>query len=224
MKKIALIFPLLLSTALITACSNDNSASIGDKIKTKVAQDIETDMNKAISEAKIDLSDINVTLKNGSKASIAANGDMTIDGKVVSLNDQQRALSKSYYDATKTVALHGIEIGKESAKLATQAVGSAINNIFSSEEETTIDKKVEAKADKMEGIEKAIEAKASTIEVVAQKLCASAMELNVIQEKLSAAVPAFVAEPMDIVTKKDGCSVHSSDTQVSVNSSDEPEA
>ncbi len=218
MKKIALIFPLLLSTALITACSNDNTTSIGDKIKTEVAQDIERDMNKAISEAKIDLSDISVTLKNGSKASIAANGNMTIDGKAVTLNDQQRALSKSYYDATKTVALHGIEIGKESAKLATQAVGSALNNIFSSEKETTIDKKVEAKSDKMEGIEKTIEAKASAIEVVAQKLCASAMELNVIQEKLSAAVPAFVAEPMEVVTKKDGCSVNSSDTHVSTHS------
>ena len=210
MKSTQILFPLLLTTAMLSACNHDNSAQLADKIKTEVSQDIEIDLNKAISDAKSDFSEINVTLKDGSKAKIAANGDMTINGKAITLNDDQRALSKSYYAATKKVALQGIEIGKESAKLATQAIGVAISSIFS-----------DGQAADGKNAEDTINAKAGNIEVVAQKLCASAIELNGIQEKLTAAVPEFTAEPMEVVTKKDGCIVNSSDTNVNVTTSND---
>lgn len=202
-----LLAPILLSTTLLVACNNDNSTSLAEKIKTEVAQNIETDMNKAINDAKTDLTDISVTLKDGSQAKITSNGDMTINGKAIVLNDQQRALSKSYYDATKKVALQGIEIGKESAKLATQAIGTAIGGLMS--------------GDTDKAIEKTIESKTGKIEAVAKNLCASAIELNAIQEKLAAAVPEFIAEPMEVTTNKDGCEVKSSDTHASVNTSDD---
>jgi hypothetical protein len=207
MKSTLFLLPLLLTTAVLSACNNDNSASLADKIKTEVAQDIETDMNKAISDAKSDLTDISVTLKDGSKAKITSNGDMTIEGKVISLNDQQRALSKSYYDATKKIALQGIEIGKESAKLATQAIGTAIGGLMSGNTDTAIEKTIEAKAGK--------------IEAVAQKLCVSANELKAIQEKLTAAVPAFTAEPIEITNNKDGCEVKSTDNHAIISTSDD---
>ena len=207
MKSTLLLLPLLLTTVVLSACNNDNSASLADKIRTEVSQDIEIDLNKAISDAKSDLSEISVTLKDGSKAKIAANGDMTIAGKAIALNENQRALSKSYYAATKKIALQGIEIGKESAKLATQAIGVAISSVFSDGAGTD-----------GKDIEKTIEAKAGKIEAVAQKLCTNAIELKGIQEKLVAAVPEFTAEPMEVVTKKDGCSVNSSDTNVTLSS------
>lgn len=210
MKSTLLLLPLLLTTVVLSACNNDNSASLADKIKTEVAQDIEIDLNKAISDAKSDVSEISVTLKDGGRAKIAANGDMTIDGKVIALNENQRALSKSYYAATKKIALQGIEIGKESAKLATQAIGVAISSVFSDGAGTVGN-----------DIEKTIEAKAGKIEAVAQNLCTSAIELKAIQEKLTAAVPEFTAEPMEVVTKKDGCSVNSSDTNVNVSSNND---
>ena len=210
MKSTLLLLPLLLTTVVLSACNNDNSASLADKIKTEVAQNIETDLNKAISDAKSDLSDISVTLKDGSKAKIASNGDMTIAGKAIALNENQRAISKSYYDATKQIALHGLEIGKESAKLATQAIGVALSSVFSGNPGT----------DGKE-VEKTIEAKAGKIEAVAQKLCASANELKAIQEKLTAAVPAFTAEPMEITNNKDGCEVKSTDNHASVSTSDD---
>ena len=203
-----LLAPILLSTTLIVACNNDNSTSLAEKIKTEVAQNIETDMNKAINDAKTDLTDISVTLKDGNQAKIAANGDMTINGKAIVLNDQQRALSKSYYDATKKVALQGIEIGKESAKLATQAIGTAIGGLMS--------------GDTDKAIEKTIESKTGKIEAVAKNLCASAIELNAIQEKLTAAVPEFIAEPMEVVTKKDGCEVSSGSEDHITIRNDEP--
>ncbi len=208
MKNTLLLLPLLLTTTLLSACNNDNSASLADKIKTEVAQDIETDLNKAISDAKSDLSDISVTLKDGSKAKIASNGDMTIAGKAIALNENQRAISKSYYDASKQIALHGLEIGKESAKLATQAIGVALSSVFSDNPGTD-----------GKDVEKTIEAKAGKIEAVAQKLCTSATELKAIQEKLAVAVPEFTAEPMEVVTNKDGCEVTSSDSHASVSTS-----
>lgn len=191
-----ILFPILISTALLGACSQDKT-SVADKIKNEVAKDIETDMNKAIEEAKSDLTDINIDLKDGSKATIAANGDLAINGKPVVLTDGQRTLTKQYYAASKQIAMHGLEIGKESAKLATQAIGSAIGGVISGENEADIEKKIEAKA--------------GNIEAVAQKLCLSALELKTVQDKLAAAVPEFTPEPMEVVTREDGCSVTSTD-------------
>ena len=191
-----ILFPILISAALLGACSQDKT-SVADKIKNEVAEDIETDMNKAIAEAKADLTDINIDLKDGGKATINANGDLAINGKSIVLTASQRTLSKQYYTTSKQIAMHGLEIGKESAKLATQAIGSAIGGVISGENEADIEKKIEAKA--------------GNIEAVAQKLCGSALELKAIQEQLSAAVPEFSPQPMEIVTTDDGCSVHSSD-------------
>lgn len=187
--------PLALLTALLAACNADNTAQTVESIKADVAKDIETDMNKAIDEAKADLTDINVTLVDGGKAKITAAGDLSIDGKPVTLSAEQRELSKQYYAATKKVAMHGLEIGKESAKLATQAIGSAIGGIISGKNEADI--------------EKSVEAKAGNIKLVAAKLCASALELQSVQEQLAAAVPQFKPEPMTVETRDDGCNVHS---------------
>lgn len=198
MKNTQALIPLLLAVAMLSACSNDNPAQIVEKVKTEVAQDIETDMNKAIEDAKSDLTDINIDLKDGGKAAIASNGDLAINGKPVALTDSQRILTKQYYATSKQIALHGIEIGKESAKLATQAIGNAIGGALTGKNEADI--------------EKHIEAKAGNIEAVAQKLCASALELKAIQDKLAVAVPEFTPEPMQVVTTDDGCSVTSSDS------------
>ena len=187
--------PLALLTMLLAACNADNTAQTVDAIKTDVAKDIETDMNKAIAEAKADLTDITITMQDGGKATINANGDLSIAGNPVSLSAEQRELTKQYYAATKKVAMHGLEIGKESAKLATQAIGSAIGGIISGKNEADI--------------EKSAEAKAGNIKAVAAKLCDSALELRAVQEKLAAAVPAFKPEPMTVDNGKDGCSVHS---------------
>jgi hypothetical protein len=187
--------PLALLTALLAACNADNTAQTVENIKADVAKDIETDMNKAIADAKADLTDINVTMQDGSKATINANGDLSIAGNPVALNAEQRELTQQYYAATKKIAMQGIEIGKESAKLATQAIGSAIGGIISGKNEAEI--------------EKSVEAKAGNIEAVANRLCDSALELKTIQEKLVVAIPEFKPEPMTVDNSKDGCSVHS---------------
>ena len=190
--------PLALLTALLAACNVDNTAQTVEGIKADVAKDIEADMNKAIAEAKADLTDITITMQDGGKATITANGDLSIAGQAVTLSTQQRELTKQYYAATKQIAMQGLEIGKESAKLATQAIGSAIGGIISGKNEAEI--------------EKTVEAKAGNIKLVADKLCASALELQAIEKKLTAALPQFKPEPMTVEQGKDGCSVHAVDS------------
>lgn len=196
--KITRYLPLALLTALLAACNADNTAQTVEGIKADVAKDIEADMNKAIAEAKADLTDITVTMQDGGKATITANGDLSIAGQAVTLSTEQRELTKQYYAATKQIAMQGLEIGKESAKLATQAIGSAIGGIISGKNEAEI--------------EKTVEAKAGNIKLVADKLCASALELQAIEKKLTAALPQFKHEPMTVEQGKDGCSVHAADS------------
>ena len=190
--------PLALLTALLAACNIDNTAQTVEGIKADVAKDIEADMNKAITEAKADLTDITVTMQDGGKATITANGDLSIAGQAVTLSTQQRELTKQYYPATKQIAMQGLEIGKESAKLATQAIGSAIGGIISGKNEAEI--------------EKSVEAKAGNIKLVADRLCASALELQAIETKLTTALPQFKPESMTVEQGKDGCSVLAADS------------
>ena len=196
--KITRYLPIALLTVLLAACNADNTAQTVEGIKADVAKDIEANMNKAIAEAKADLTDITITMQDGGKATITANGDLSIAGQAVTLSTEQRELTKQYYDATKQIAMQGLEIGKESAKLATQAIGSAIGGIISGKNEAEI--------------EKTVEAKAGNIKLVADKLCASALELQAIEKKLTAALPQFKPEPMTVEQGKDGCSVHAVDS------------
>ena len=190
--------PLALLTVMLAACNVDNTAQTVEGIKAEVAKGIETDMHKAITEVKADLTDITITMQDGGKATITANGDLSIAGQAVTLNTEQRELTKQYYAATKQIAMQGLEIGKESAKLATQAIGSAIGGIISGKNEAEI--------------EKSVEAKAGNIKLVADRLCASALELQAIEKKLTTALPQFKPEPMTVEQGKDGCSVNAADS------------
>lgn len=183
---------------MLAACNVENAAQTVEGIKTEVAKDIEADVNKAVAEAEADLTDITVTMQDGSKATISANGDLSIAGQAVTLSTQQRELSKQYYDATKQVAIQGLEIGKQSAKLASQAIGSAIGGIINGEEWPEIKRTVATKSD--------------NIKLVADQLCASALELQTIEKKLTAALPQFKPEPIIVEQGKNGCSVLSTDT------------
>jgi len=190
--------PLALLTAMLAACNAENTAQTVEDIKADVTKSIETDMQEAIAEAKADLTDITVTMQDGSKATITANGDLTIAGQAVTLSTEQRELTKQYYAATKQIAMQGLEIGKKSEKLASQAIGSAIGGII-----------FESIGKNGTEFEKAVEAKADNIKLVADKLCASALELQAIETKLTTTLPQFKPESMTVEQGKDGCSVHS---------------
>ena len=213
MKTNLILLPIAFIAALLVACSQDKPQQLADQTNATISTTIDTNLDKAIAEIKADTSDINVTLKDASKASIAANGDLTIDGKLLTLTAKQREISKRYYRTTKELAMQGVEIGKESVKLASQAIGSAIGGLISGQDQAAI--------------EKTMEGKTANIEVTAMKLCDSAVKLKAIQLELASSVPAFTPEPMQVTSEKDGCQVTSgSDNNISVgdNSPPAPEA
>lgn len=210
-----LLLPILVSFALVGACSSENSAQSIGQMQSELTEDIDTNMNKALDEVKSDMKDIDLDLKDGGKATISEKGDLSINGKAVHLNAEQRALTKSYFDTMKKIAIQGVELGKESAKIATQAIAMAVSGIFSGDgvDDAAIEKKVEAKA--------------GDIKVVAMKLCDSADELRVIQEQLIKTVPGFNPEPIEVDRSNDGCNVNSNDNihiNTHVNSNDEDRA
>jgi hypothetical protein len=197
---------VFLSSILLVACNNEYSDSKSKEIHTKITKEIEADLNKEIAEAKLDTKDVSVDLIDGGQAVISANGDLSIAGKKIELSESQRALTKKYFAASKQLTIEGIEIGKESAKLATQAIGTAIGGLMSGDTDADFEKKMEAKT--------------GDIEAAAQKICGTALKFEAIQKELIAAVPAFKVEPMRVDKQDDGCSVNSG-TDVHINIGEE---
>lgn len=206
MKPITTLAPFLVGALLLAGCSNPSADNAGDGLGSKISANIESEINKAKSEFDKERKDIEVRLMDGKQALISANGDLTIAGKKIELSKVQRELTLQYYETTHEMALQGMEIGKESAKLATAAIGSALEGAFNGSSE----KKIEAE----------VEAKSGSIKAAANKLCQSALSLKDIQQKLSAELPAFNAEPIEVDVRKDGCSVSSADINSTINTKD----
>jgi len=210
MKPISSLPALLLGALLLTGCNNSSTDNASDGIGSKISANIESEINKAKTEFEKEKKDIEVRLMDGKEALISANGDLTIAGEKIELSQAQRDLTLQYYATTREMAMQGMEIGKESAKLATAAIGSALEGAFNG----TSEKKIEAE----------VEAKSGSIKAAANRLCQSALSLKDTQQKLSAELPAFNAEPIEVDVKKDGCRVSSSNINSTVNSKDMFEA
>ena len=110
------------------------------------------------------------------EARITANGELTIDGKVVAVNAAQRALLQSYISEMNGMTADGIAIGKQGAALAGTAVSEAIKGAISGDGEQ-IDAKIEAEAKK--------------IEQQALLLCNRLVTIKASQDALAEQLPAF---------------------------------
>lgn len=113
-------------------------------------------------------------------AKISADGDFTVGGKPVAVDDAQRALLVAYHRELGAVADAGIATGKEGAKLAGKAVGAAIKGVFSG---------------KPEGIEHQVRQEADKVKVEALKICDRLPPLYQAQQALAAALPEFRPTP-----------------------------
>jgi hypothetical protein len=110
------------------------------------------------------------------KAEITADGDFSIGGEPVQVNDVQRALLTTYYGELRGIGAAGVATGKEGAALAGKAVGTAIKGVLNGEPEN-IDAQVEAAARK--------------VEAEAMKICDRLSGLHAAQQALVAQLPAF---------------------------------
>jgi len=123
------------------------------------------------------------------KALIDKNGELSIDGKAIAVDDSQRELLRRYYASASAMRQHGFETGKAGAAMAGEAIKGVVESIDSDKD--TVDQRVEAQTKR--------------IEAAAQKICDDLADVKAAQDKLAASLPAFkpYAGIMDEASVKD---------------------
>lgn len=125
----------------------------------------------------IELGDDRISLHgNGSIAVITDRGDLSIDGKAVTLNPAQRAQALRLYTNAVAVRDDGIAIGKAGVDIAGKAVAGAIEGVVKGDPDSAGDK---------------IDAEADNIALQAQRLCKRVVEMRAAQDALVQTLPAF---------------------------------
>ncbi|GAB2653861.1 hypothetical protein [Arenimonas aestuarii] len=128
------------------------------------------------------------------RAELTPEGEMLIDGKPVGLDPAQRELALAYRGNVAAIAEAGAGIGMQSAELAKESIGIAINGLLSGEGTAAVEENAKKKA--------------KEIETVAMALCDRLPALYESQQALAEAVPEFEPyadmDPSDI----DDCQVN----------------
>jgi len=109
-------------------------------------------------------------------ARVSGDGDLSIDGKPVTLTSDQRDLLKQYYVGVYKIRSEGIATGKAGAALAGQAVGSVMSGLAHGD------------TDK---IGKDIQAQAGKVTAQAAAICDGLEQLRAAQDAVAAQVAAF---------------------------------
>ena len=176
--KLSIPSTILISLVLLSACDKSET----DKsAKQEATSDVtlSSTMEKAATEARIEILKGNMSLSGSAgaaKAEITPEGDLLIDGKPVTITTEQRQMLVTHRQLLATLAINGMEIGLKGVDLAGEAIGEAVKGVFTGDTES-IEKKVEAKAEK--------------IEASAKALCEQLPALMASQEKLAASLPEF---------------------------------
>ena len=154
---------------------------------------VSTDKGNVTSNGKV------ITLRASGQpdAKISADGELTIDGKTVALNDSQRALLQSYLKEMNAMTADGIAIGKQGAALAGTAVSEAIKGAITGDGKP-VDEKIEAEAKK--------------IEQQAMQLCKRLVTIKASQDALAEQLPAFKPYATIDASDVDDCGSKSGDS------------
>ena len=169
---------ILISLVLLTGCDkSDTEKTVKQETTSEIG--LSSTMEKAATEARIEILKGNMSLSGpdgAAKAEITPEGDLLIDGKPVTITAEQRQMLVTHRQLLTNLAINGMEIGLKGVDLAGEAIGEAVKGVFTGDTES-IEKKVEAKAEK--------------IEASAKALCEQLPLLMTSQEKLAASLPEF---------------------------------
>jgi hypothetical protein len=192
MKPYLLVSSATLLSVLLTACgektpsptndSNDASAAAatsvpGDAADEATGEDTpDADMQRDLDA--IAAEPIRLLAEGGApKASIAANGDFTIGGKPVAVDDAQRARLVAYRAQLVMLTQAGAELGSRSTGALADKIGDAIGKVF--------------EGDAPDDIRDELKAEARKLDAAARRLCDSLSPLLREQDALTAALPEF---------------------------------
>jgi hypothetical protein len=118
-----------------------------------------------------------VVLKRGSTtARIAANGDLTIDGKDVPVDAEQRAELVAYHGAARQLRSNALATGRAGAQLAKDVVADVLSGI--------------AQGDTSE-IKRNAELKAQNVKRAAGRICDDLGTMRAAQDRLAGSLDAF---------------------------------
>lgn len=176
MKRSRLAFPALLAAALLlSACGRSQDAS------DEALSGLDGLADQVGSEIRKELATENMSLGRGRKdlpsAEISPSGDLIIDGKAVTLDARQRALSLDYRTRLADVAETGARVGLQGAALAGKAMKEAAKAALSGDQA---------------GIEQRLKAQTDQVRTSALALCNQLPALYAAEQALAAAVPEFV--------------------------------
>ena len=131
-------------------------------------------------------------------AEISPKGDFIVDGKIVAVDANQRALLLDYRKHVIDIASVGMSLGVKGADLAGTAVNEALASIFTG---------------KTDEVEKHVNEQAKSLEMEAKQICTTLPAMRVTQDKLAEALPAFkpyatmTQDDIDNCSKDDGTHV-----------------
>lgn len=137
---------------------------------------VQVNGNSVLQHITIKADRVGASAPDGTTAWIDATGALTIDGKNVDLNAEQRVLTTSYYTTATGIRSDGVAVGKAGAAVAGKAVSSVIQGLAGGNPDEIGPK---------------IEAEAKNVEAKAMLLCSRVGELQATQDALAAALPAF---------------------------------
>ena len=196
-----LLIPTVLAGALLAACNNAPAPPAPPPAPDAPQTMIGRAASKAIDQARAELATSNLTLGrdggitiNGNrigqgsqpKAEITPQGDFLIEGKPVTINDDQRALLLDYRRQVHAMAETGMAMGVKGADMAGAAMKQAFDSIFSGDSQQMEDR---------------LEAEGKKLEAEAKQLCTQLTPLLDTQTKLSASLPEF--QPYATLTQED---------------------
>ncbi|MGH8372438.1 MAG: DUF2884 family protein [Gammaproteobacteria bacterium] len=136
---------------------------------------------------QIERGDIVIHSDNGSEARITSSGALSIDGKNVPVNDQQKVKLLQYANTVKDIETQGMKLGMDAAGFALNVVGDVFAALLSGEDENSIDKEANARARKFK--QRAL------------PICKDVHSLKLIQDELTASIQSF--RPFAIIEAKD---------------------
>lgn len=196
---------LLLTVLPLAACSQPTLSPSAAAPTNAPHGLIAEQVDKALTQARKELREGNLSL-NGElhigdrttahhaearslpKAEITPQGDLLIEGTPVPITPAQRQQLLDYRTQMIALAEAGMEIGRQGAEIAGDAVSGALGAALSGEQA-------------QQAFERQMEAKGQALETQARALCARLPALQARQQALAAALPAF--RPYARITQAD---------------------
>jgi len=202
MKNIHRIPAILIGSACIlcmdAALADARTAAYNDPDDVHISAGVGT-----FGDSQIDMDgdDVVITARDHSKARISPSGDLSIAGKTVAVNDDERKLLRRYGLGVRDIRARGMQIGRDALNMVGGIVGTVVSDLFTG-------------GDDDQRIDRDARAKAEPLKQEARALCKDVQSERQVQAALVAELPAF--QPYAVIDTKSEHDCHVDDNDIEV--------